>query len=115
MKKRADKIRIDAKTEKKAKEMKTEFLELKRTIKDLESLSEVERNASRRDPETNKILPRGELVRIDMELKREQKKYPNPTSIAGAACQCLSTSLADAHTPTSRAHLYVASYPSIHN
>ena len=83
MKKRADKIRIDAKVEKKAKEMKTEFIELKRAIKDLESLSEVERNASRRDPETNKILPRGELVRIDMELKKEQKKYPNPTSIAG--------------------------------
>jgi len=82
MKKRADKIRIDAKTEKKAKEMKNEFIELKRTIKDLESLSEVERNASRRDPETKKILPRGELIRIDMELKKEQKKYPNPTSIA---------------------------------
>lgn len=41
MKKRADKIRVDAKNEKKATAMKTELLTLKRTIKDLESLSEV--------------------------------------------------------------------------
>jgi thiamine biosynthesis lipoprotein ApbE len=40
MKKRAEVIRINAKVEKKAVEMKTELLTLKRTIKDLESASE---------------------------------------------------------------------------
>lgn len=41
MKRRADKIRIEAKVPKKAEEMRLELLSLKRTIKDLESLSEV--------------------------------------------------------------------------
>ena len=41
MKRRADKIRIEAKIPKKAEEMRLELLSLKRTIKDLESLSEV--------------------------------------------------------------------------
>ena len=47
------------------------------------SLPQVERAASRRDKETGKILPRGELIRIKMELDKEKKKYPNPKSIAG--------------------------------